>query len=130
MFERMFESPGFDFMSYGLSALNPKALPAPPSDEVVELGGECKETAVTPQSKDTAELPSEPNRNHSGTAAASTARPDRIMATIAVVAAAVCDITDGPTGPSHPACGTTARTGQNTAPPKPIAAPRGKPPPA
>lgn len=31
VYERMVESPGFDVVSYGLSALNPSTLPAPPS---------------------------------------------------------------------------------------------------
>ena len=157
MFGRIFKSPDFDFMSYGLSILK-KALPAPSSDEGVEPGGdhtvrgetvaetvaetgttrpgegvepggERRESTITSQSKDTGELTTKSNQNHSGTGAALTTRLDRIMVTIAMVVAVVCDITNDPTRPSRSTCGTTARTDQNMAPPKPIMVPCGKPPP-
>ena len=108
MFERMIESPGFDFMSYGLSVLNPKALPAP-ADAGVERG--C--TAGTIQCQDATGSSSEPDPSHTGTAATPMTIPDNIMATIAMVATTVCDLTDGPARPNHPTCNTTAKTGQN-----------------
>ena len=125
MFERMIESPGFDFVSYGLSVLNPKALPAP-ADAGVERG--C--TAGTIQCQDATGSSSEPDPSHTGTAATPMTIPDNIMATIAVVATTVCDLTDGPARPNRPTCNTTAKTGQDTATPEPIAVPCGKPPPA
>ena len=79
-FGRMVESPGFDFMSYGLSVLNPKALPAPPDAGV---GRGCM--AGPAQCKDATESSSEPDPNHPRTAAAP-ATPYSIMVATAVAA--------------------------------------------
>lgn len=60
MFERMVESPGFDVISYGLSALNPLALPAPPSHTGgVEHDLDKKETRPDAKTK-----PASPDRPH------------------------------------------------------------------
>ena len=80
MFERMVESPGFDMVSYGLSALNPPALPAPPSTGGVEHGSDREEIP--------AGLPAGPDiRSGRGTESAPPGRPHRIPATIIILAA-------------------------------------------
>ena len=61
MIERMIEPPGFDFMSCGLSVLDPKALPAPP-----DAGVEPDCTAGTSQCKEATESASEPDTNNPG----------------------------------------------------------------
>lgn len=80
MFERMAESPGFDVVSYGLSALNPPALPAPPSTGGVEHGSDREEIP--------AGLPAGPDiRSGRGTESAPPGRPHRIPATVIILAA-------------------------------------------
>lgn len=122
MFERMFESPGFDMVSYGLSALNPPALPAPPSTGGVEHDSGREETP--------AGLPTGPDiRSGRGAAAG---RPHRIPATIIILAA--CFQPAGPDWadlariktPAIPASDTSHATTVDNH----IAAPCGRPPPA
>ena len=51
MFNKVVTQPGFDVVSYGLSVLNPKALPAPPKHKVgVETKSECP---IKPDAGDT-----------------------------------------------------------------------------
>lgn len=126
MFERVAESPGFDVVSYGLSALNPPALPAPPA----RTGGVEHDSG---REGVPAGLPAGPDiwNDHEAPADRSHQIPPIIIILAAFVQPTGPDWTDHPAYAKTPATITAIDVSHALAPvDNRIAAPCGKPPPA